>query len=160
MDPHIRDNFLAVGPHLIARKASDQSVTSSIALVDCTTMTLAVAANEVWQFVFNVIYTGATTGDIRLAFTFPASGRIDANAVWAGAGGTVQMNEWSGTTTPTTAVQLNAPGTTTHYFLPITGLFTNAGTAGNLQLQFAQGTSDATATTVFTHSTVWAVKLA
>ena len=33
---HIRDNQLAEGPHLIARKTADQSVTSSAVLVDDT----------------------------------------------------------------------------------------------------------------------------
>src|SRR4029453_10393712 len=103
----IRDNGLTMPPHLIARKTADQSVTSSATLVDATSMTLPVLANEVYQFEMDVIYSGGSTGDIKFGFTFPAAGRIDATAVWVDdAGADVLPRNWSGTTTPTASVNL------------------------------------------------------
>jgi len=161
MDVHVRDNFLAMGPHLVNRKTADQSVTSSTALVNATSMTLPVGANEVWLFAFNIVYSGANTGDLKLAFTFPAAGRIDATAHWGNSAGTSALAEFSGTTTPTTSqIFTGSGGSTVHYLFPLPGIFTNSSTAGDLQLQFAQGTSDATATTMYTNSTVYGVKLA
>jgi len=158
----IRDNELALGPHLIARKTADQSVTTSTTLVDATTMTLPVGASEVWQFEFDVIYSAGNTGDIKFAFTFPAAGRIDASVVWVDDGGSTTLpRNWSGTTTPTSSVNLSGfGGAGTRPFLPIQGIFTNSVTGGNLQLQFAQVVSDATSAVVYANSTVWAVKLA
>jgi hypothetical protein len=160
MDAHVRDNFLAVGPHLIARKTADQSVTSSTTLVDCTTMTLPLLANEIWQFTFNVLFDAATAADIKLGFTFPTSGRIDATSFWLGSTDLSQMAAWSGTTTPSTAFTFAGQAADVRMLMPISGIFTNSTNAGNLQLQFAQATSNATATRVFANSTVWAVKLA
>jgi hypothetical protein len=158
----VKANFDAMGPHLINRKTADQSVTSSTTLVDATTMTLPVGASEVWQFEFDVIYSAGNTGDIKFAFTFPAAGRIDATVVWVDDGGsTVLPRNWSGTTTPTSSVNLSGfGGAGTRPFLPIQGIFTNSVTAGNLQLQFAQVVSDATSAVVYANSTVWGVKLA
>lgn len=153
------ENFNTAVMHLINRKTSDQPVTSSTVLVDCTSLVLPVLANEVWQFDFNIVYDAGSTGDIKFAFTFPASGRIDANAAWLSAGVTATVLAWTGTTTPTAAA--SAFGTTPdRSFLPIRGIFTNSTNAGNLQLQFAQNTSDGTASTVRANSTVWGVKLA
>lgn len=156
------DNFNTAVMHLVNRKTAQQDVSSSTVLVDATSMTLPVLANEVWKFEMQVIYSAGNTGDIKFAFTFPASGRIDASVVWVDDGGsTVLPRNWSGTTTPTTSVPLSGfGGASTRVSLPIQGIFTNAGTGGNLQLQFAQQTSDATAASIYPNSTVWGVKLA
>jgi hypothetical protein len=159
MDPHIRDNLLAVGPHLIARKTSDQSVTSSTALVDCTTMTLPVTANEVWQVAWSVIYQAGTAGDLKLAFTFPAAGEVSFDSsAWLDSGGTLYLPWFAGTTSPTTSRSFSGDASVRHTLL-IQGVYTNGANAGNVQLQFAQNASDATATTIKANSTVWAVKL-
>lgn len=155
----VRDNMLAM-MHPINRKTSDQSVTSSTVLVDCTTMTLPLLANEVWQFEFNVVYAAVAAADIKLGFTFPAAGRIDAGAFWLGGDSVARLNYFTGTTTPTSAWSFVGDGTTERHFLPIKGIFTNSTNAGNLQLQFAQDISNATASTVFTNSTVWGARLA
>src|SRR6266542_1211240 len=116
-NPHIRDNFLAMGEHLIARKTSNQTVTSSTTLVNDTALVLPVGANEVWQFGFNLIYTAATTGDIKFAFTFPAAGEIAAAAAFWDANAVVDYFTWVGTTTPTTARSVAGNGGTQKLFL-------------------------------------------
>ena len=159
MNPHVRDNLLAVGPHLIGRKTSDQSVTSSTAMVDATSLGGAVAANEVWQFEWAVKYIAGTTGDIKFGLTFPTSGDVCFDAVWPGTNGTLQMNTWSTGTSPTSAINLLGDGSTLH-FVRISGIYIGAGNAGTVQLQFAQVVSDGTASTVKAQSTLWGVKLA
>ena len=161
MDPHVRDNFLAVGPHLIVRKTADESVTSSTVLQNDDVLLFPVAANEIWLFRLGLVYTGIqATGDIKLAFTFPAAGEIAASAVLRDASGTFVYKDWTGTTTPSSSQIAEAIGATVKRYLPIEGIFINAGTGGNVTLQWAQGASNATATTMRINSTLWAVKLA
>jgi hypothetical protein len=157
---YVRDNGRAMGPHFIARKTADQSVTSSTVLVNDTHLLLPVGASEVWHARFCLSYTGANgTGDLKVAFTFPTAGDIRMTAYFNNQGGTALAQNFSGTTTPTTAKDFNARGATEKTFLVIEGIFVNSTNAGNLQLQWAQQTSSGTATTLYTHSTLWAVKL-
>jgi len=161
MDTHVRDNLLAVGPHLIVRKTADESISSNTTLQNDDSLILPVAANEVWQFQFNCLVTGIDGADIKVAFTFPTSGDIGATTVWnLAAVSTASEHFWQGTTTPTTAVSLRCWGVSTRMLLPITGVFNNAGTGGSLTLQWAQVSSNATATIMKANSTLWAVKLA
>jgi hypothetical protein len=158
MDPHIRDNFLAVGPHLIVRKPSDESLASSTTLQDDDHLQLTVAANDAWYCRYVLLADVPVTPDIKIAFTFPASGRVAFQSSWFATDGTVTLGRWGGTTTPTAAVA--ASGNTNQESLIIEGLFVNSSTAGTLILQWAQNTSDASAVVMKTHSTLWAVKLA
>ena len=49
MNPHIRDNFDAMGPHLTAHKISDESVVASTTPPEMMTRVLfTVAASETW----------------------------------------------------------------------------------------------------------------
>ena len=161
MDPHVRDNFLAAREHLIARKTADQTVTSSTVLVDCTTMVLPVLANEVWQFEFDVLYSAGTTEDLKMGFTLPTAGRIDASVHWQDSAGTSRLNRMWGTTSPTTAENFAGNGVgSERLFIPVRGIYVGGANAGNVTLQMAQNTSGAVSTTIFTNSTVWAVKLA
>lgn len=161
MDPHIRDNFLAMPPHLISRKTADQTVTSSTALVDCTSMVLPVGTSETWQFEFDVLYTASTAGDLKLGFTIPASSRLDASAMWMSSVPSAGIQSITGTSSPTSSTTFQGLGTgADRLLLPLKGIYVGGGTAGNVTLQFAQQVSDGTATTIFTNSTVWAVKLA
>lgn len=154
------DNFNTAVQHLVVRKTSDQSVTSSIVCVNDTALVMAIAANEIWKFHFGLVYTAATTGDLRVTFTFPASGEIVAGSVYPDNTDVLSFIQYTGTTTPATEKRYAGFGATVKAYLSIDGVFINAGSAGNLQLQFAQGTSDAAATTIRANSTLWAVKLA
>ena len=161
MDPHVRDNFLAVGPHLIIRKPSDESVTSSIALQNDDHLLLAVGTSEVWLTQWNLLVTSTSgTPDIRVAFTFPTGGSaaLTLGTVLNG-GGTLTYTAWNSTTSPTSTESIALSASVLNHFM-ITGVFVNGGTGGNLQLQWAQQTSDAAATTMKANSTLFAVKLA
>jgi hypothetical protein len=162
MNPHVRDNLLAVGPHLIVRKSADESVTSSTTLQDDNHLILPVVANEIYRVEFLVIFSGAnSTGDIKIAFTFPSGGRIDVSALAANTSGTFSTESYiSSSTSPTAGNAFNGRGTSVRVAMPIVGIFTTGGTGGNLTLQWAQNTSSGTATTVYANSTLYAVKLA
>jgi len=153
----VRDNLLAM-MHPIAVKANDESVTSSAVLQPDNDLILPVGANEVWQFLFHVIEVAGTTGDLQIGFTFPTAGEISASVVAEDNAGTLNVTRWIGTTTPTPGNPFR--GTTNAYVLPITGIFVNSTNAGNLTMQWAQNTSDGTATTVKKYSTLWAARLA
>jgi hypothetical protein len=159
MDPHVRDNFLAVGPHLIARKTADQSVTSSTVMVNDNHLALTVAANEVWLCQFFLLYQAGTTGDIKIGFTYPTAGEIAFDTAWPAAGGTIAEQTWYDTSSPTPEVSGFGDGANRHVW-PIFGVYTNGANAGTLQLTFAQQTSDGTASTLKANSSFWAVKLA
>ena len=162
MNPHVRDNQLAEGPHLIVRKTSDQSVTSSTAFVSDTALQLPVAANEVWLFRFILRWEAASAGDIQIAWSLPAGSQVDAGASMPGDAIFSYQSAWWRAIVTTDSAPLvfggAGAGQVTMQF--IDGVYTGAGTAGTLILRWTQGTSSATATKVLTNSTLWAVKLA
>jgi len=160
MDPHVRDNFLAVGPHLIARRTTDQSVTSSTVLVNDDTLQLTVAASEIWQIEFNLLYEADAAGDLKLSFSFPTSGVCYSHAAHLDAGGAVTVTQLRLTATDGSSMPLPGAGAASPRWQPLSVLFINSTNAGTLILRWAQNTSNATATKVLTHSTIWAVKLA
>lgn len=159
---HIRDNLLAVGPHLIVRKPSDESVTSSTVLQDDDSLVLTVAANEVWQFKYNLRYEGGTAGgsDLKISWSLPASGRVNAYAVVMNTAGNAFPLFWDITTTDASPGALQTNGGGVVRGATIEGWFINAGTAGNYTLRWAQNSSSATATKILANSTLWGVKLA
>ena len=48
MNTHVSDNFTSMGPHLIARKTSDQTDSVGTLQNDDHLLTPSIAANEVW----------------------------------------------------------------------------------------------------------------
>jgi hypothetical protein len=139
MNAHVREQFDAV-QHLIVRKTADETVTSSVALQNDDHLLAALAANEVWLM---------RGGDIKVAFTLPASATMTFGNYWSNTAGTAVTNEW-GTSGTSLSLQCGTEGV-----MVIEGHVACAGTAGNIQLQWAQATSNAAATTVHTHSSVW-----
>jgi len=161
MDTHVRDQFKATW-HEIKKKASTQSVTSSTTLVDCTDMAITVAASEVWAFQFRVIHDGASAGDLKTAFTFPASGDLQAMGIGMNTTDATALvvGRYSTTTSPTASVTYGCNAANDWQMLSVEGVFINSTTPGTLQFQFAQVTSNATATRVKANSQVLGMKLA
>jgi len=161
MDPHIRDNFLAMGPHLIVRKPSDESLTSNITLQNDDHLLLAVGVSEVWKFKLSILYRSSTTADFKMAFTFPG-GEIAAMGVTKGnTVSTAICVSFEGSSSPAAGSNnIDGLSAAQSSYFEIDGVYINGGSAGNLQFQWAQASSDATATKVMTNSSLWAVKLA
>jgi hypothetical protein len=152
------DNFNTAVMHLAARKSSDESIASSVTLQDDNDLILPVAANEVWQLRYILKVTIPVTPQLKMAFTFPASGDISLSGTEFNAAGTLTKISFQGTTTPTATQDFL--GSTSNRDIVLDGVFVNAGNAGNLVLQWAQNVSNASATIMKANSTLWVVKLA
>lgn len=128
-------------------KGSDQTVTSSTALVNDTALVLAAAANATYKFDCLVIYTGATGGDIQWTWAVPSGATLLYQCLHNEGGGTGLNNSHLVNTAGFTGLGA-ASGGTTNIGLGMTGTFQTSSTAGNLQLRWAQNASNATPTTV------------
>ena len=157
------DNFNTAMMHLIGRKTSDQSVTSSTVLVDATSLGVTVAANEVWiiEYRLRMVAGTAGAGGYKLAWTFPTSGEVEVEHVGVDSSGVIRLDRAYATTSPATGTSMDVPiASASVNALFVHGFYVGGGNAGTVQLQFSQYNSSGTATTMKAQSTVWGVKLA
>jgi hypothetical protein len=147
--------------HPIADKTSDQSIASSTTLTNDTELAVTVAANEIWAFEWVLMIAANVTANAKIAFTFPTGGTLALTGSGSDAAGTFTRFRQSSTTTPTTASTISG---TAFYAVPdatvLQGTFVNGGTGGTLQLQWAQNTSNASATIMKRGSAVYGRKIA
>lgn len=141
-----------------AYKASDETVNNSSTLQNDDDLYFAIAANEVWGFHFILDYLSGTTPDIKFAVTVP-SGATIAGGLLGMASGSVSrgMIRLSGV-----AVAQDGLGVTPgahNYMTTIHGFVVNSTNAGNVQLQWAQNTANASDTKVLAGSHLLAHKL-
>jgi len=153
---------------LFARKTADQSVTSSTTLVNDTHLTFSVLANGVYTMEGYLLYQGAAdpAGGLKVDFNGPAG----ATLKWTNFG----TNQ--GSASPQTLLTYNVVSETLAPGSPRTmgtngtggtvmscsprGILTVSSTAGTFVLRFAQGTSNATATSLMTGSWIRLTKVA
>lgn len=138
------------------RKTADETVNNSSTLQNDDHLLLAVGANEVWHIFMLLIVTTEATPDFQYAFTVPSGGSIkgfNAGHIGALASALVALAD----NDLTVAQQIN--GAITTDFVAVWGLYVGGANAGNLQLQWAQATANASNTTVFTNSFILAFKL-
>lgn len=134
---------------------ADTSKTSNTTLGNITGLSVPVAASTTYALDGYLGYDGNATGDIKFAFTQPSG----TTGHWGLAGDDTTTSGNLKTTTAaalTTVITLGG-GTakaTVHGYVVV------AGTAGTLQLQFAQNTSNGTATTVRAGSWIRLSKIA
>ena len=127
-------------------KSADQSVASSTTLVDCTDLSFAIGANEVWVGYIHPILAAGTAGGMKWAFTLPsgATGRIRTQNTGAfpTAGNDIDITTGSGSTSTHSLSSLYQ------------GWFniTNGANSGTVQFRFAQNASNGTNTTVSKNS--------
>jgi hypothetical protein len=157
MNIHLRDNQLAEGPHLIARKASDESVISSTALQDDNELfTPSIAANEVWLLTL-LLSAQTDAGGMKSSFSIPTSSTMQFSLYDATTGNGVQLARITATDGSTLTYLL---GLTAPRLFRMETLFINAGTAGAVTFRWAQTSSNGAAAIVKANSTLWGVKLA
>ena len=156
MNTHVRDNELALGPHLVVRKTADESVTSSTVMQADDVLTMAIAANEIWKVEFALI-VDAGPGGMDVRWTFPTSGYLSISASAPSNSGAAPVMTG---TSPTVDNALGVESAGDRKAFIWSGVFVNSTNAGNLALEFAQTTSNATACIMKANSTLWAVKLA
>ena len=147
------------GLYASLRKGSVQILTpSSTVLQNVTDLSVAVAINAIY-IVRGVLYFDASTvADVKFAFTWPAGagmrwGLVGPALVTAG---DAVFNTSAGSGT---ALSVGGAGVGTVLMAVLEGDLVTAGTAGTLQLQAAQNTSEATNVSVHSRSRldVWRV---
>lgn len=147
-----------------ARKTADESVTSSTAVQNDDELFFSVAANAVYAVTGWIKYSGP--GDLQIDWTTPTDalgewvGFGNGTTVYTGTGGNAVTTDTSSsagymirTETNDVAQSRTFGGISTNtYAVAIYGTLRTGATAGTYQFQWAQGTSNATATTVYTDS--------
>ena len=145
----VLDDELAGLQTVLLRKSSDESITSDSTLSDDDTLVLTVAANEVWvgRFAFSAMST--STPGFKYAFTFPSS------ATFLGLGDATSVGSLPTIRNQSKAHILSTSGTaaaialaTSDYVINVDFSLSVSTTAGTLNLQWAQNTSDAQTTVV------------
>lgn len=132
---------------LSAVKSATQSVTSSTVPVNDTALVLPMAANATYIFDLIVIYTGGPTGasDLSLGGNLPP-GSTSSPFWWLGPN--LANGFQFGTNASLPGLLPFGTNGAVPQVLTMHGSVTTGATAGNLQLQWAQNTSNATPTNV------------
>lgn len=148
-------------PDRLFWKTADQAVTSSTTLVDDAHLSASVEANAVYKVILALNATGATAGDIKLAWSVPSGS--DTGGRW------LQGPAASQDPASPALMEVRAAlwATERSYGMSGTaasiiehGLLQTGATPGTLQLRWAQNNSNGTATTVLTRSNLWISRFA
>ncbi|MEW2578336.1 hypothetical protein [Streptomyces syringium] len=145
----------SVGTTLFARKTADTARTSTTTSADDPHLSVPVSASATYTVDGLIVYNTPQAADFKFQFAAP-SGATQLWSPWAisddsdvNAGGTVGRIR-TGTSTGA-ATQLGVLATVNVTCRPV-GLIRTSATAGTVVVQWAQGTSNASATTVVTDS--------
>lgn len=137
-------NAINAGTIANRRKTTDQSTTSTTAVND-NDLSFTVGANETWSFEFNLIVSDNSSGTngYRTAITVPSGGSINFMAVGNGSSNTsVTYENITSAGTLSASGNLFSKGISAGW-LRVSGVVTNGGTSGTVQLQFASGNGTA-----------------
>jgi hypothetical protein len=139
-----------------ATKTTDETVTSSTTLQNDDELSVAVAANTTYKVKFWLTVFGAAAGDIKVALTFPTGstcktfgglGMYNGSAA-AATNADVEAHGYGSTSTsPTSSITFGVPDTN-GIVLTCEATIAVGPTAGAITVQWAQGTSSGTGTTV------------
>lgn len=147
---------------ITAWKAADTPRSNTVTLANDSDLLIPMAANGNYIFAAFLFMTAATigTGDLAVAFTWPTA--TGALCSWGSAGlnSASAVPNWNGArNTSGSLVALGCNGASLTWAL-LAGSCQNGGTAGNLQLQWSQNVSNATATTLKARSAMFALRTA
>jgi len=138
--------IVATAPSVIVskvRKTADQTVNNSAVYVNDTHLVLPVAGNETWDILTVLKFITGGVPDLKLRFIIPAGSSITAYSMNLIANGAV----WGATDFDFTGdKKINGSGATG--VIGFRALYIGAGSAGNVQLQWAQNTADVSDTKV------------
>jgi hypothetical protein len=142
-----------VGQVRVVEKTADEPVTSSTTLQNDNDLVVSVVANAKYEIVLYAAINGAASGDVKLAWTVPASAtgqRYSTGPAVSSATSTADTTVRASSVTDsfTTEINYGVFSVGQQSFIQETLYITTAGTAGNVQLQWAQNASSGTATTV------------
>jgi len=132
------------------RKTSNEVVNNSTTLQDDNALLAALPTAGTFAFELDLVYSASTVADFKMAFTIPAG----ASITWWGFGLVTGVSSMSGdiqfmaATASGTSASIGGAGTGNFTSARIAGEVVMGGTAGNLQLQWAQANLEATDATV------------
>ena len=138
----------AVGSIIYKYKTADESVTSSATIQDDDHLSFSVNANETWELSGEIQADNASNNvDIKVAFQLPtsASMRIYTTGIQDAGGNAIQGNGLLSTSNTTKTMQINGGVST---LITFRGIFITGSNAGAVKFRWAQGTSNASTTTV------------
>lgn len=133
------------------RKVTAQIATpSSTVLQNDNTLLTALPTAGTFGFRCALLYDTSTTADFKIAFTWPAGATAEWGMIGVATTGAAGVGDGTflGTNVSGTAIAVGGAGVGNVQLAIVEGDITMGGTAGNLQLQFAQNTSDATNSTM------------
>lgn len=157
------------------RKSADESVSSSTTLQNDDHLVASVLASSTYIVELDLMYEAHSSGDLKCGFTTPTSSvlRWGSSSIF----GSTAQSSWTGYTASalsfaelafqiggagggqTDNLSFGGNGSAYVLGLKLSGILVTAGTAGNIQFQWAQGTSSATATKVLQNSTMRLIKV-
>ena len=133
------------------RMSAAQGLTpSSTVLQNVTAMVVALPTAGTYRWRSTVFYDASTTADFKIAYTIPAGATMRWGMSALATSGSAPT--YSTTTVSGTAISIGALGVGTGAMARMEGDISMGGTAGNLQMQAAQNTTDATAVNVLERS--------
>jgi hypothetical protein len=134
-------------------KPTDESVTSSTTMQNDNDLLVSLVANATYKFECYLDYEGGTQGasDIKWQWAIPAGTNLHYQPLFVGTTGNIAGASTFGAATVGTA---RTNGAAFLCAIGMSGGIIVGSTAGTLQLQWAQNTSSATATTVHASSTL------
>lgn len=138
---------------LYAPKTVDEAVTSSTTLQNDDELFLAVAASCVYELQAFLIYDGAGANGLKVGWTGPSGATLDwwLDGNSGGNSSSTGTTYW-GYTQIGSANNIGAAGAGSKLVCRPAGRLITSTTPGTLQLQWAQGSSSATATHIFANS--------
>ena len=147
MNTHLRDNLNYINVQHKVRTADQSSTTTTLANDD--TLFFAVLANEVWLIETHLLIDSNATAGFKCTWTVPGGASIKWGGQMDLSGANIM---WMGDTSNSSNALKNATETQTYaspaagniWGVTIRGIATVAGTAGNVQFQWAQGTASGT----------------
>ncbi|MEN9523688.1 MAG: hypothetical protein RL065_2065 [Bacteroidota bacterium] len=138
-----------LGSVQFAEKSADESVTSSTTLQDDNDFTFSLGANQTYEVTGLIKASCGSTGLIKVQFVAP-SGSTEFINVFINRTAT---DDVSFVTSPTSSFNIaTAAVSSTTDVIMINGKVKTSSTAGTFKLQWAQKTSNSTATTFYTDS--------
>ena len=133
-----------------AYKTANESVTSSTTLQTDDQLNVAVQANSIYFVTVVIKYDGDPAGDLKVLFRCPTSATFSAIAVALTSTAASQSDNQNAPMVENTSTLWGCLGGTCVGM--VTGTLVTSSTAGNFGLEWAQSTSNATATRVLAGS--------
>lgn len=150
------------------RKDSDEIVNNSTSFQNDNAFVFAAAANGVYEIEYVLAFNGSSAADIKFAITYPSGGAIDVFSFGAGSDATndaVDVTFRSQVISPASGAICGLFGCNKGQAGngPMSGmlkaLFRNSSTPGNVTLQWAQSSANASDTTLYATSYMIARKV-